>query len=95
MEREPKKEPTVSDFEGFLSVKLADDITKEDINRIGSRSDTFVFVVSPEFKIFISQTSHNRIFNVYGVDSDTTLVEGYIDMRRNQPASITLKSDLH
>lgn len=76
-------------YESFLSVRMTD-VTKEDLKKEGA----FVFAVTPEFKIFISKTSHEFLAR-YGVSLGDTLAQGYLNVDENGKPDIDFKIDAY
>lgn len=77
---------SVEQYENLLSIRLTD-ITKKDF--IEGR--WFVFAVTPEMTIYITDRNHEFLFEAYGVNLDTTLTDGYVELKANQEVEITLK----
>jgi hypothetical protein len=90
MEREPKQEMSVEQYENLLKVSLTD-ITLEEL-KLPHMS---VFSVTPEYTIFISRTSHEFLDTNYGADLDETLTEGNIRIHKDGVSEITFKLDTY
>ncbi|MDQ5890094.1 MAG: hypothetical protein QG609_587 [Patescibacteria group bacterium] len=52
-----------------------------DFKRVETNDDlrgTWCFAVSENYTIFLTASTHQRLFDNYGVDPDQTLTEGYV-----------------
>ena len=75
MEKAPRN--LAEQYESELSIKLADMPTS-----VFKNPGTYPFAVSDSMSIFISKISHKYIFDKYGVDSEGTLAEGYVKIKK-------------
>ncbi len=76
MEKIPNKIISAEQYEKLLVITLADVTTDDFINPTKSRS--FQFSVTPEFAIYITGGGHGFLADKYGIDSGSTITEGYI-----------------
>ncbi|MFA6446380.1 MAG: hypothetical protein WCW14_04005, partial [Candidatus Paceibacterota bacterium] len=67
-------EMSAENYEDLLIVKFPD-LT---LNELKDSDKTFLFSVTPEFNIYISNGTHDYMCERYGINPDTTLTEGYL-----------------
>ncbi len=67
-------------YEDLVRVKVVD-FSREKLKE----KDIFVFSVTPDFTVYLSDRTHEFLAEKYGVDRDTALTEGYVDTREKPP----------
>ncbi len=73
MEKIPETTQTVEFFEKVLNINTTD-INMDEFKK----NKSFVFGVTPEYNILLSNVSHNYLEEKYGLDLDRSLTEGYL-----------------
>ena len=84
-------ENKIESYEDFLDVKLTD-VSLDELKK-PERTLCLTFIVTPEFKIYVSKKWHAFIARNYGINLDTTLMEGYFDTEKDGTCKILFKPD--